>query len=254
MDIIPAVDILGGRCARLLKGDYTQESVFDHDPVDAALRWVDMGARRLHVIDLDGAKGGVRINSETIRRIVKAIDIPIQVGGGIRTVKDADMVLQMGVQMAIFGTVAIEDPDAVQQAVDDFGEQRVCVSVDAKDGFVQTHGWLAETSKSAIELLSEMSSKRNVRNFIYTDTARDGTLAHPNFDAVKKVVQGIKYPVMVAGGIATVTDVIRLRDIGAAGAITGMAIYIGSLNLCEAIRSVNEEDLPVSTKPFNDTE
>ena len=148
--------------------------------------------------------------------------------------------MQIGVDIVIFGTTAVEDPDAVQASVETFGEERVCVSVDAKDGVVRTRGWLNETSLLALDLLVEMSERRNVRNFIYTDTARDGTLTHPNFDAVSEVVRGIEYPVMVAGGIATVEDVVRLRDIGAAGAITGMAIYTGSLSLADAIKSVEQ--------------
>ncbi|MCY4475490.1 MAG: 1-(5-phosphoribosyl)-5-[(5-phosphoribosylamino)methylideneamino]imidazole-4-carboxamide isomerase [Chloroflexi bacterium] len=240
MQVIPAIDIRGGRCARLFKGDYAQETVFDNDPVDAALRWVDMGAQRLHVIDLDGAKDGQRINAETVARIARSVDVPIQMGGGIRSVDDADAVFQIGVNMVIFGTTAVEDPDAVQASVQEFGEERVCVSVDAEDGVVRTRGWLNETSLLALDLLVEMSERREVRNFIYTDTARDGTLSHPNFDAVSAVVNGIEYPVMVAGGIATVEDVVRLCDIGAAGAITGMAIYTGSLNLADAIESVQK--------------
>ncbi len=240
MEVIPAIDIRHGRCARLFKGDYEQETVFDEDPVDAALRWVDMGARRLHVIDLDGAKDGKRTNAKVVSRVVNAVDLPVQMGGGVRTVEDAAAVLQIGVQTVIFGTAAVEHPELVEESIDKFGPDHVCVSVDANDGVVRTRGWLAETSLRATDLLQEMSKKRAVRNFIYTDTARDGTLSHPNFDAVGEVVREIEYPVMVAGGIATVEDVIRLRDIGAAGAITGMAIYTGSLNLAEAIRSVSE--------------
>jgi phosphoribosylformimino-5-aminoimidazole carboxamide ribotide isomerase len=240
MEVIPAIDILDGRCARLFKGDYDQETVFDDDPVDAALRWAGLGARRLHVIDLDGAKDGVRTNALTVRRVVSSVNVPVQMGGGIRTVEDAEAVFEMGVQMVIFGTAAIENPDAVQEAAKRFGAGRVCVSVDAKDGMVRTRGWLVETSRRATDLLNEMANERNVRNFIYTDTMRDGTLSHPNFEAAAEVVRGIEYPLMVAGGIATVEDVIRLRDIGVAGAITGMAIYTGSLDLAEAIRSVND--------------
>ena len=238
MEVIPAIDIRGGRCARLFKGDYAQETVFDDDPTDAAKRWVDMGARRLHVIDLDGAKDGYRVNAETIERIVNAVDVPVQMGGGVRGYDDAEMVLATGVEMVIFGTAAVERPDVVQRSVEAFGEDRICVSVDAKDGLVQTRGWLTDTSLDAVALIRQMSCERKVRNFIYTDTTRDGTLSHPNFEAVGEVVRGIEYPIMIAGGIATVEDVVRLRDLGAAGAITGMAIYTGSLDLRDAIRAV----------------
>ncbi len=242
MEVIPAIDIRGGRCARLFKGDYEQETVFDEDPVDAALRWRDSGANRLHVIDLDGAKDGKRVNAETVTRIVDSVNLPVQMGGGIRSADDADAVIQMGVQMVIFGTAAVENPDAVQNSIESFGADHICVSVDAKDGIVRTRGWLTETSLLALDLMHEMSADRGVQNFIYTDTARDGTLSHPNFDAVGQVVSGIKLPVMVAGGIATIEDVVKLREIGAAGAITGMAIYTGSLNLAEAIKTINELD------------
>ena len=241
MEVIPAIDIRGGRCARLFKGDYAQETVFDNDPVDAALRWVDTGARRLHVIDLDGAKDGMRVNADTVRRIVSAVDVPVQMGGGIRSVDDADAVMQMGVELAIFGTAAVENPEAVEEAVEKFGSDHVCVSVDAKDGMVRTRGWLSETSIRATGLLNQMASERNVRHFIYTDTTRDGTLSHPNFQTVQEVVREIEYPIMVAGGIATVEDVVRLRDIGARAAITGMAIYTGSLDLADAIRAVDDD-------------
>ena len=241
MEVIPAIDIRSGRCARLFKGDYSQETVFDNDPVDAALRWVDMGAQRLHVIDLDGAKDGVRTNAATVERVVNSVDVPVQMGGGIRSVEDADAVFQMGVQLAIFGTAAVENPEAVEIAVGRFGTDRVCVSVDAKNGMVRTRGWLSETGMRAIDLLKDMAAECHVRHFIYTDTTRDGTLSHPNFETVDEVVREIEYPIMVAGGIATVEDVVRLRDIGAGGAITGMAIYTGSLDLAAAIRAVNDD-------------
>ncbi len=240
MEVIPAIDIRGGRCARLFKGDYEQETVFEDDPVDAALRWRDAGAMRLHVIDLDGAKDGERVNAQTVRRIVDAVELPIQMGGGIRSAEDADAVLQMGAQIVIFGTAAVEKPDAVQNSVETFGADHICVSVDAKDGIVRTRGWLTETSLLALDLMDEMAQNRGVQNFIYTDTARDGTLSHPNFDAVSQVVNGIKLPVMVAGGIATVDDVVKLREIGAYGAITGMAIYTGSLDLAKAIQTISD--------------
>ena len=241
MEVIPAIDIRGGRCARLFKGDYSQETVFDNDPVDAALRWIDAGARRLHVIDLDGAKDGVRTNAETVRRIVSSVGVPVQMGGGIRSAEDADAVFQMGVQLAIFGTAAVENPETVASAIGRFGKERVCVSVDANNGMVRTRGWLSETGLRAIDLMKDMAAECEVRHFIYTDTTRDGTLSHPNFETVGEVVREIEYPIMVAGGIATVDDVVRLRDIGAGGAITGMAIYTGSLDLAEAIRAVDDD-------------
>ncbi len=242
MEVIPAIDIRGGKCARLFKGDYERETVFHDDPVDAALRWVGLGAERLHVIDLDGARDGERVNAAVVRRIASSIDVPIQMGGGIRTVADAEAVLNYGVQRVIFGTVAVEDPDSVQAAVERYGSECVCVSVDAEDGLVRTRGWLTETTLKAVDLLKDMGRRRGVRNFIYTDVARDGTLSHPNFDSVRQIVRAVKYPVLIAGGIAAVDDIVRLREIGAAGAITGMAIYTGALDFAQAINAVRSKE------------
>lgn len=243
MQVIPAIDILGGRCARLYKGDYERETVFDDDPVDAARRWADMGAERLHVVDLDGAKDGVRVNAHVVHRIVKAVDVPVQVGGGIRNVKDADEVLSSGVEMVIFGTAAVENPEEVQSAVDRFGKDRVCVGVDALDGNVRTRGWLSTTALRALDMMNDMANNRGVRRFIYTDTSRDGALSHPNFEELSDLVEKVKYPIVAAGGVATLEDILRLQDIGVAGAITGMAIYTGALNLYDAIRAIDESKL-----------
>lgn len=238
MQVIPAIDIRGGRCTRLYQGDYDRESVFDSDPVDAALRWIDMGAERLHVIDLDGARDGARVNAPTVKRIVESVDVPVQVGGGIRGVDDARQMIDLGVAQVIFGTAAVEHPDEVEYAVSRFGDDRVCVSVDARDGSVRTRGWLGEGSIGAADLMQAMSETRGVRRFIYTDVSRDGTLSHPNFSAVSDMLAAIEYPIVVAGGIATVDDIIRLRDLGAAGAVTGMAIYTGAMDLRAAINAV----------------
>ena len=238
MQLIPAIDIRGGRCAGLFKGDSERETIFDNDPVDAASRWADIGAERLHVIDLDGAKDGFRVNAPAVRRIIEAVDIPVQVGGGIRSANDAREVLGLGAETAIFGTAAVEAPNEVAAAVDQLGEESVCVAVDALDGKVRTRGWLEGTTLKALDLINDMADKRGVRRFIYTDTSRDGTLSHPNFDTVAEIVSAIKYPVIVAGGIATISDLLQLREIGAFGAITGMAIYTGAMDLAAAIHAV----------------
>ena len=238
MQVIPAIDIRGGRCARLFKGDYEKETAFDDDPVDAALRWVDAGAQRLHVIDLDGAKDGYRVNASSVRRIIEAIKVPVQVGGGIRSAIDAEEILDLGAETAIFGTAAVETPDEVGEAVQHLGQQKICVSVDALDGMVRTRGWLEGTSLNAIDLINELADEKGVRRFIYTDTSRDGTLSHPNFDAVAEIVSAIKYPVVAAGGIATIGDLLQLKHLGASGAITGMAIYTGAVDLEAAIQAV----------------
>ncbi len=238
MIVIPAIDIRGGKCARLYRGDYSRETVFDEDPVDAAKRWAGMGAKRLHVIDLDGARDGVRANIDAVSRIVRAVEAPVQVGGGIRDADDARQVIESGAEMVIFGTAAVEHPEEVGEAVAMLGNERVCVSVDAREGMVQTRGWLESSCIRASALMREMAGARGVRHFIYTDTSRDGTLSHPNFKAISELIGKIEYPIVIAGGVATLDDLLRLRAMGVAGAITGMAIYTGSLDLSAAIKAI----------------
>ena len=238
MDILPAIDLRNGLCVRLIQGDYEKETVFDDDPVTVAKRWVDQGARRMHIVDLDGAKDGVRSNQDAVSAIAKAIDIPIQLGGGIRDASEARMILDMGIDRVIIGTAAIEAPDEVQAAVDDLGADHVIVGIDAKDGIVQTHGWMEQSKESAINLANQMIN-RGVRRFIYTDTNRDGTMGHPNFAAITELENNLRYPIIVAGGIASVEDLVQLAKIGVEGAISGMAIYSGALDLRRAIETID---------------
>ncbi|MBP64848.1 MAG: 1-(5-phosphoribosyl)-5-[(5-phosphoribosylamino)methylideneamino]imidazole-4-carboxamide isomerase [Chloroflexi bacterium] len=238
MDILPAIDLRNGLCVRLIQGDYEKETVFDDDPVTVAKRWVDQGARRMHIVDLDGAKDGVRGNQDAVSAIAKAIDIPIQLGGGIRDASEARMILDMGIDRVIIGTAAIEAPDEVQAAVDDLGADHVIVGIDAKDGIVQTHGWMEQSKESAINLANQMIN-RGVRRFIYTDTNRDGTMGHPNFAAITELENNLRYPIIVAGGIASVEDLVQLAKIGVEGAISGMAIYSGALDLRRAIETID---------------
>jgi len=238
MDIYPVIDLRNGNCVRLTQGDYDRETVFDDDPAAVAKRWVDQGARRLHVVDLDGARDGIRGNAEAITAILEAIDIPMQLGGGIRDAVEARHLVNMGVDRVIIGTAAIETPDEVQAAVEDLGSDHVIVSVDAKDGMVQTRGWLEESKLIAIELSQQMVNL-GVRRFIYTDTSRDGTLMHPNFDSIAELSDNLRYPIIVAGGIASIEDLVELAKLGVEGAISGMAIYSGALDLKRAIETID---------------
>jgi len=239
MDVLPAIDLRGGRCVRLTQGDYDRETVFDDDPAGVARRWVDAGARRLHIVDLDGARDGVRSNADAVTAILDAVDIPVQLGGGVRTEDDAKQLVELGVDRVIFGTAAIEAPEQVANAVKSVGEDHVIVGVDAKDGMVQTRGWLEQSTVSAAELAQQMVDI-GVRRFIYTDISRDGTLSHPNFTAVADLKQNLRYPIVVAGGISSVDDLVQLAELGAEGAITGMAIYSGAIDLKRAIETVDQ--------------
>jgi phosphoribosylformimino-5-aminoimidazole carboxamide ribotide isomerase len=239
MEILPAIDLRNGHCVRLTQGDYDRETVFDDDPAAVAKRWVDQGARRLHVVDLDGARDGVRGNAEAVATIVKAVDVPIQLGGGVRDAAEALRLVDMGVDRVIIGTAAIEAPDEVQATVEDVGTEHVIVGVDAKDGMVQTRGWLEESEVTAIDLAQQMV-ELGVRRFIYTDTSRDGTLTHPNFDAVAELRANLRYPIIVAGGVASIDDLVGLAKLGVEGAISGMAIYSGALDLRRAIETIDD--------------
>jgi len=238
MDIFPAIDLRDGRCVRLTQGDYDRETVFDDDPAAVAKRWVDQGARKMHVVDLDGARNGVRANADVVAAIVEAIDIPVQLGGGVRDAAEARRLIDMGVDRVIIGTAAIEAPDEVQKAVEDVGAEHVIVGVDAKDGMVQTRGWLEQSQVTAIDLARQMV-ERGVQRFIYTDTSRDGTLTHPNFEAVAELSENLRYPIIVAGGIASIEDLVGLAKLGVEGAISGMAIYSGTLDLKLAIETID---------------
>jgi len=235
MQVIPAIDLRGGRCVRLHQGDYSKETVFDGDPVEIGRRWVAAGAERVHIVDLDGARDGVRANAPVVVDLVKSLGVPVQLGGGIRDERGAAEVLALGVDRVIFGTAAIEAPAEVEKTVKAHGAGRVMVGVDARDGMVATRGWKEATRVAAADLMLEMAG-RGVRRFMYTDISRDGTLSHPNFEAASVLIRKVRYPVVVAGGIATVEDLLRLAALGAEAAVTGMAIYTGALDLGRAIR------------------
>ncbi len=238
MDIIPAIDLRNGKCVRLFQGDYGKETVFSDDPVSVALRWQSEGARRLHIVDLDGAAQGKPVNLETVEDIVAAIDIPIQVGGGIRSIETIEQLFAAGVERAILGTVAVEKPDLVQEACQRFGD-RIIISIDAKDRMVATRGWLQESTVIASELAGKMI-ELGVMRFIYTDISRDGTLTSPNFEAIAGLLSQVSAPVIAAGGISSVHHLTKLAELGAEGAIVGKAIYTGDVKLSEAFKAMRE--------------
>ena len=178
MDVIPAIDLLDGRCVRLYQGDYAQSQVFSENPVDVAQSWVDQGATRLHLVDLDGAKAGKLVNLEAIGAIAQAVDIPIEVGGGLRDRSSVEQLFNLGVTWAILGTVAVEQPQLVQQLCEQF-PQKIIVGIDARNGLVATHGWL-ETSQVLATQLAVQMQEMGAAAIIYTDIYRDGTLQGPN--------------------------------------------------------------------------
>jgi phosphoribosylformimino-5-aminoimidazole carboxamide ribotide isomerase len=233
MEIIPAVDIRGGRCVRLYQGDYNQETVFDEDPVTAALTWYSQGARWLHIVDLDGAVAGEPRNMEVVGQIIKETGLLIELGGGIRQEEVASELLRRGVSRLILGTAAVENRELVKKLCRQFGEA-VAVSLDARDGKIAIRGWQKDTVVEVLQLSREMVDA-GVRRFIYTDIRRDGTLTEPNFDMIEKLLGEANVPVIVAGGISRLEHLRRIKELGAEGAIIGKALYTGDMNLGEAI-------------------
>lgn len=236
MEVIPAIDLKGGKCVRLYQGDYSRETVFSEEPTEIARRWQSLGARRLHIVDLDGAAKGELCHVSLIEEIVQSVHIPLQLGGGLRRIEAIAQALELGVARAILGTAAIEDRALIQEACHRFGS-RIIVSIDARDGYVATHGWQERTAVTAIELVQRMASL-GVERFIYTDIARDGTLTEPNFDAVAELVAKTSLPIVAAGGIASLEHLKRLSRIGVEGAIVGRALYTGDIDLKQALANI----------------
>jgi phosphoribosylformimino-5-aminoimidazole carboxamide ribotide isomerase len=238
MEIIPAIDLRNGKCVRLYQGDYGKETIFSSKPVEVALRWQSEGARRLHLIDLDGAAKGELCNLEAIEDIIAAIDFPVQVGGGIRSLETIEKLLDVGVGRTILGTVAVEKPELVEAACRKFDEQ-IIVSIDARDRLVATRGWLQKSQVAASELAEQMVNL-GVKRFIYTDISRDGTLTSPNFEAVAELLSQVSVPIIAAGGISSVYHLTRLAELEVEGAILGKAIYTGDVKLADAFRAIQK--------------
>jgi len=233
MEVIPAIDIKGGRCVRLYQGDYNQETIFSEDPVAVALDWRSQGARRLHVVDLDGAASGEVRNMAVIEAIVKRAGLPVQLGGGIRDEATVDRLIGVGIDRVILGTVAVEKPELVKSLCRRFGEA-IAVGIDARDGHVATHGWRKGTEVTALELGQSMAAA-GVRRLVYTDIKRDGTLTEPNFDGVAELLGAVSLAVIAAGGISVLSHLRKLRELGVEGAVVGKALYTGDINLKEAL-------------------
>lgn len=242
MILYPAIDIRGGRCVRLIEGDFDRETTYDSDPSSAARRWVEAGANWLHVVDLDGAVEGRPVNREAIAQIRASVDVPIQLGGGLRHLTDLEDALGGGIDRAILGTVALRDPELVISAVARWGN-RIAVALDARDGRLATDGWLGQTDSSAIEVAQRLA-QRGVRHFIYTDIRRDGTLSGPNIEALGELVKKIDADVIASGGIALLEDIKATAATGVTGVIIGRALYDGRVNLGDALALFQRTEAP----------
>jgi phosphoribosylformimino-5-aminoimidazole carboxamide ribotide isomerase len=236
MEIIPAIDLLNGKCVRLNQGNYNEVTKFNSDPVKQAQIWENQGAKRLHLVDLDGAKTGEPINDLTIKEIKKSIKIPIQLGGGIRTINRAKELFGIGIDRIILGTIAIENPALVRNLTEEY-PKKVAVGIDAKEGMVATRGWLKQSETSCLDLAKQLNDLE-LAAIISTDISTDGTLKGPNIKALREMSEISTNPVIASGGIGSISDLISLANFeneGIEGIIVGRALYDGSIELKEAI-------------------
>ena len=238
MELWPAIDLRGGKCVRLLQGDYDRETVFGDDPVAMVRRFVAQGAKRLHIVDLDGARAGRPVQADLIARMVAAAGVPCQLGGGIRSLETAKAYAEAGVARLVVGSVAIEQPALLEELATAL-PSRIVLGLDARDGRVAVRGWL-ETSPLTAVAVARRHEGLPLAGIVYTDIATDGMLAGPNLAALEEMIRAVKLPVVASGGIATVEDLRQVARIGADGCIVGRALYDGGLSLADAAIACGE--------------
>jgi len=239
MIIFPAIDIRGGKCVRLIQGDYSKETVYGDSPIDMARIWEKKGATYIHVVDLDGAKSGHSQNKDVIREIVTEVNVPVQVGGGIRSMEVIRQYLSYGVSRVILGTSAIDDLSFVTEAVKTFTSQ-VAISLDARNGLLATEGWTETSTTKAVDILPILEDI-GVQTIVYTDIAKDGMLQGPNIDALAEIHEATSMDVIASGGVTTMKDMNTLRELDMYGAIVGKALYEGRITLEEIVGDYNEK-------------
>ena len=237
MEVIPSIDIKSGHCVRLYQGDYNQETIYSYDPLKVALNYQNQGAPRLHIVDLDGASAGKIEHINIIRNIVSTLEIPIQIGGGIRDYESATRLFSIGVDRVVIGTSAIKNPSLVEQICTSHGSNAIVIAIDARESQVSIDGWTQGTSVDVMDLASDMKAL-GVTRVLYTDISRDGTLTGPNFDANAKLVSQAGLSILASGGVTKLDDLLELQRIGVEGAILGKSLYTGDIHLTEAINLV----------------
>lgn len=235
-EVIPAIDLRGGRCVRLLQGDYNKETAYSADPVSVAMRWAELGAPRIHVVDLDGAKEGRPAQSTTMAAICAAVGVPVEVSGGMRTIDDVSKAISYGASRVQLGSAAIKNPKLVKDAVERF-PGAIVVSIDAREGLVQTDGWLESSTVRGVDLAREMA-RAGVPRIMFTDIGRDGMLSEPNYGAYEELLGAVSCPVVASGGVSKVEHLVRLASLGCEGSIVGKALYESAFTLPEALAAV----------------
>ena len=251
MEVIPAIDLLGGKCVRLNQGDYNKVTEFSSNPVEQAIRWQEQGASRLHLVDLDGAKTGRPVNDKIIKDISNKLNIPIQVGGGIRSSQRVKDLLDNGIEKVIVGTVAIENPVLLKALTRDY-PKRIILGLDLKNGNVATSGWTKGTDIRGTDLLRSYANL-DLGSIITTDISKDGTLKGPNIKELKEISESSPFDVVASGGIGSIADlisIIPLKSYGVTGTIVGRSLYDGQINLKEAIKVMKGADLQDPNKNF----
>ncbi|MEF9935457.1 MAG: 1-(5-phosphoribosyl)-5-[(5-phosphoribosylamino)methylideneamino]imidazole-4-carboxamide isomerase [Clostridium sp.] len=231
MIIFPAIDIRGGQCVRLLQGDFDKETVYGNSPADTAKKWEDQGAKFIHIVDLDGAKDGEGRNFLAIKDAISNVSIPVQVGGGIRTLEYVDQLIEAGAARVILGTAVIEDRDFVVSAVNKHGD-KIAVSLDAKNGYVATKGWTEVTDSLAKDVAKDLEAI-GVKTIVYTDIAKDGMLIGPNFEETDELNKHVNIDIIASGGVSSVEDVKKLTEMNIYGAIIGKALYDEKVSLSD---------------------
>lgn len=234
MFVYPAIDLLNGKCVRLVQGDYQRETVFSDDPVAVARKWVELGADRIHLVDLDGAKAGRPVNADVVRRIVAAVSVPCQLGGGIRNGDHLAEVFGWGVKWAVLGTKALQDPEWVRTVAAEH-PGRIVLGLDARGGYVATDGWLATSTTKATDLAKQVEAAP-LAAVVYTDIARDGMMTGPNFDALAEIKAATKLPVVASGGVSNRDHIKRLAEENTYGVIVGRALYEGTVELPDILQ------------------
>jgi len=240
MKIIPAIDIRRRRCVRLYQGKKDRETIFSYSPIAAARMWEEKGAKLLHVVDLDGAFCGKPENMNIVRNIIRSVDIPVQVGGGIRTLNTIERYIIMGAEAVVLGTMAVKNPEFLKEATKLF-PGKIIASIDAKDEYVAIEGWTEISDENAIDLAKRLESY-GVKAIIFTDIKRDGTMVGPNIESIKKVVESVNIPVIASGGVSKIEDIKALKELeelGLEGVIIGSALYTGRLDLESLIKTIS---------------
>ncbi|GEK33448.1 1-(5-phosphoribosyl)-5-[(5-phosphoribosylamino)methylideneamino]imidazole-4-carboxamide isomerase [Kurthia sibirica] len=238
IDIYPAIDMRGGKCVRLYKGDYAQETIYGDSPFDMAKSFAQAGAKFVHMVDLDGAKDGERVHAADVIRVAQQLDIHVQIGGGIRSEEDVRFYLENGVDRVIIGSLAIREPQLVVRFIEKFGAERIVIGIDAKDGMVATHGWLETSNQSAVEV-GRYFIEQGAKHIIFTDIATDGTLQGPNITANEQLANNTGAQVIVSGGMSSLADIQAVKraaeNTSIRGVIIGKALYTGQFTLTQAL-------------------